>query len=139
MKKQKHVIAFALVLMLCLSICGNALAASDGSISTKQAGGSCYINHSGKSVSYGGNSSSAQIEDTISVRVKLMEKQSDGTWKQVGSTAYDSETNSSYVAASGSYTVSGGHYYKVVATHYSLKNGVGHTTQSTTSSIWIGA
>jgi hypothetical protein len=136
---KRRLISYALVLALCLSICGNALAANASTVSTKQAGGSCYINHSGKSVSYGGNSSSAQVEDTISVRVKLMEKQSDGTWRQVGNTAYSSKSNSSYVTAGKSYTVSGGHYYKVVATHYSLKNGVGHTTTSTTSSVWIGA
>lgn len=106
---KRRLISYALILMLCLSICGNALAANAGTVSTKQASGNCYISHSGKSVTYTGFSSSSQTEDKISVKVKLMEKQSDGSWAQVGSTAYKSENSSSYVTATGTYTVAGGH------------------------------
>lgn len=138
---KRHVASLLLIFLLCFSICGYSLAqdSEPASASTKQANGNCYISHAGKSVTYSGYSSSAQTEDTISVKVKLMEKQSDGTWKQVGSSAYKSEDNDTYVSTAKTYSVAGGHYYKVVATHYSIKNGTSHTTQSSTSSVWIGA
>jgi len=116
--------------MICLSVSGSALAA------TRQAAGSCSMSVSGKSVSYSGYSSSAQTEDTISVTVRLMEKRG-STWYQVGSTAYNSLNDADFVSAGSSKTVTGGYYYKVVATHYSLKDGVGRTVTSQTAERWI--
>ena len=127
---KRKILCCMLALMICLSVSGSALAA------TRQAAGSCSMSVSGKSVSYSGYSSSVQTEDTISVKVKLMEKRG-STWYQVGSAAYNSLNDADFVSAGRSKTVTGGHYYKVVATHYSLKNGVGRTVTSQTSERWI--
>lgn len=130
---NKRIICCLLALMICFTVCGTALAAD-----ARQAYGRCSMSNSGKNVSYSGYSSSLQIEDTISVTVKLMEKRG-SSWYQVGSRAYSSLNNSDYVSAGSSFTVDGGHYYKVVASHYSLKDGTGRTVGSETSEKWISA
>lgn len=66
---KKKLFCIALVLVLCLSAYSAAFAA------TRQASGYCFMNNSGRSVSFGGYSSSAQTEDTIGVTIILWEKE----------------------------------------------------------------
>ena len=62
---KKKLFCIALVLALCLSAYSAAFAA------TRQASGYCFMTNSGRSVSFGGYSSSAQTEDTIGVTIIL--------------------------------------------------------------------
>ena len=114
---------------LCLSICTAALAA------TRQAGGSCYMSNTGRSVSFSGYSESAQAEDTIGITVILWEQRGT-TWYEVAR-ASSQLRNTDYADASGTKTVEGGHYYKVTGTHTSSKNGISYSVTSETSSRWI--
>ena len=126
---KKRILSLVLILIMCLSICTAALAA------TRQAGGRCYMNNTGRSVSFGGYSTSAQTEDTIGITVILWEQR--GTiWYEVAR-ASSQQRNTDYVDASGTKTVEGGHYYKVTGTHTSSKNGTSYSGTSETSSKWI--
>ncbi len=126
---KKRTLCLALIFIMCLSICTAALA------TTRQAGGRCYLNNTGRSVSFSGYSTSAQTEDTIGITVIL--------WKQRGATWYEVARASSqlqytdFVDAAGTKTVEGGHYYKVTGTHTSSKNGTSYSGTSETSSKWI--
>ena len=126
---KKRILSLALILILCLSICTAALAA------TRQAGGRCYMNNTGRSVSFGGYSTSAQTEDSIGITVILWEKRGI-TWHEVAR-ASNKLKDADFVAASGNETVDGGHYYKVTGTHTSSKNGTNYSGTSETSSKWI--
>lgn len=110
---KKRILSLALILILCLSICTAALAA------TRQAGGSCYMSNTGRSVSFSGYSESAQAEDTIGITVILWEQRGT-TWYEVAR-ASSQLRNTDYADASGTKTVDGGHYYKVTGTHTSSK------------------
>ncbi len=126
---KKRTLYLALILILCLSICTAALAA------TRQAGGRCYLNNTGRSVSFSGYSTSAQTEDTIGIAVILWEQRG-ATWYEVAR-ASNQLQNTDFVDAAGTKTVEGGHYYKVTGTHTSSKNGKSYSVTSETSSRWI--
>ncbi len=126
---KKRLFCIALTLILCFATYTVAFAA------TRQASGYCFMNNSGRNVSFGGYSSSAQTEDTIGVTVILWEKR--GTkWYEIAR-ASDQLPNTDYVDASGTKTVEGGHFYKVTGIHTSSKNGTGYSTTSTTAERWI--
>lgn len=124
---KKRLICCTVVLLLCLSIGGMALA--------RQAKGSCAMSKSGRSVSFSGNSNSAQTEDSIGVLVQLMEKRGT-TWYEVAR-ASNSAKNTDYVSTSDSKTVTGGYYYKVIGTHTSAKGGASYSGSSETPEVWI--
>lgn len=126
---KKRILSLVLILIMCLSICTAALAA------TRQAGGSCYMSNTGRSVSFSGYSESAQAEDTIGITVILWEQRGT-TWYEVARTSSQLR-NTDYADASGTKTVDGGHYYKVTGTHTSSKNGTSYSVTSETSSKWI--
>jgi hypothetical protein len=126
---KKRILSLVLILIMCLSICTAALAA------TRQAGGSCYMSNIGRSVSFSGYSESAQAEDTIGITVILWEQRGT-TWYEVAR-ASSQLRNTDYADASGTKTVEGGHYYKVTGTHTSSKNGISYSVTSETSSRWI--
>lgn len=90
---KKRILSLALILILCLSICTAALAA------TRQAGGRCYFDNTGRSVSFGGYSTSAQTEDTIGITVILWEQRGT-TWYEVAR-ASSQLRNTDYADASG--------------------------------------
>ncbi len=137
---QKRFLFIILALMLSLAVGSTAVAdawdSSDVSYSTRQASGYCWINNSGRKVTYSGQSISGIIEDQISVSVSLNEYRN-GSWYQVGPGIGDLEYNSDYAYASGSYTVNGGHYYKVTAIHTSVTGSYSHSETSETSAVWI--
>lgn len=126
---KKRILSLVLILIMCLSICTAALAA------TRQAGGSCYMSNTGRSVSFSGYSESAQAEDTIGITVILWEQRGT-TWYEVAR-ASSQLRNTDYADASGTKTVEGGHYYKVTGTHTSSKNGVINSGTSETAKGWI--
>lgn len=126
---KKRTLCLVLILIMCLSICTAALAA------TRQAGGRCYLNNTGRSVSFSGYSTSAQTEDTIGITVILWEQRG-ATWYEVAR-ASNQLQNTDFVDAAGTKTVDGGHYYKVTGTHTSSKNGTSYSVTSETSSRWI--
>lgn len=68
---KKRILSLAFILILCFSIYTAALAI------TRQAGGSCYMKNTGRSVSFSGYSESAQTEDSIGITVILWEKKRD--------------------------------------------------------------
>lgn len=136
---RKHFCIIALILIFCLAVSSHAVAEDwSGSMpyTTEQAYGNCWLSHSGRSVTYSGTSTSGSIEDQISVAVSLLEY-NNGVWSQVGPGVSDLNYNSDYAYASGSYTVSGGHYYKVSAIHTSRTGSYSHTETSETSAVWI--
>ena len=126
---KKRILFLVLILILCFSIYTAALAI------TRQAGGSCYMKNTGRSVSFSGYSESAQTEDSIGITVILWEKRGI-TWHEVAR-ASNKLKDADFVAASGNKTVDGGHYYKVTGTHTSSKNGTNYSGTSETSSKWI--
>ena len=126
---KKRILSLVLILIMCLSICTAALAA------TRQAGGSCYMSNTGRSVSFSGYSESAQAEDTIGITVILWEQRGT-TWYEVAR-ASSQLRNTDYTDASGTKTVEGGYYYKVTGTHTSSKNGVIYSGTSETAKRWI--
>lgn len=126
---KKRTLCLVLILIMCLSICTAALAA------TRQAGGRCYLNNTGRSVSFSGYSTSAQTEDTIGITVILWEQRG-ATWYEVAR-ASNQLQNTDFVDAAGTKTVDGGHYYKVTGTHTSSKNGTSYSGTSESSSKWI--
>lgn len=95
----------------------------------------CNIGNSGRTVNYSGYTRSTETEDTISVTIKLMEKR-DSVWYRIG-TYSKSLNNTNYVSKSGSVTVTGGHYYKLITTHSFEKDGVYSETKTTSAVIWI--
>lgn len=95
----------------------------------------CSISHSGRTVNYSGYTRSTQTEDTIGVTIKLMEKR-DSVWYRIG-TYSKSLDNANYVSKTGSTTVTGGHYYKLITTHSFETNGVYSETKTTSAEIWI--
>lgn len=108
---------------------------SEAQASTKGATGSCSLSCTGKSVKFRGTSSSAVSEDVIMVKISLQELR-DGAWYGIANTS-KTENKSSNAYASKSYTVSGGHYYRVVAIHYSKTGSTVTTSSSQTNSTWI--
>lgn len=126
---KKRILSLVLILIMCFSICTAALAA------TRQAGGRSYFDNTGRSVSFGGYSTSAQTEDSIGITVILWKKRGT-TWHEVAR-ASNKLKDADFVAASGNKAVDGGHYYKVTGTHTSSKNGTNYSGTSETSSKWI--
>ncbi len=126
---KKRILSLVLILIMCLSICTAAIAA------TRQACVSSNMSNTGRSVSFSGYSESAQAEDTIGITVILWEQRGT-TWYEVAR-ASSQLRNTDYVDASGTKTVEGGHYYKVTGTHTSSKNGVIYSGTSETAKRWI--
>ena len=126
---NKRILSLLLAVLMVFGICSVGLAAP------RSAGGACTMGVSGRTVTYTGESDSEQIEDFISITVTLWEKRG-SVWYQVDSTS-KSATNSDYVYTSDSFTVDGGHYYKVSATYYVRTNGVSYSSGSETASRWI--
>ena len=124
-----------LIVAILLLLTSIALPIVEVHAATMSALGSCYLSPSGTSVTFGGKTESSKTEDTIQVTVKLWEKR-DGTWYEISSVS-KSKTNAIRVTASKTVTVSGGHYYKVTATHFSQTGTVTSTSSSSTSPRWI--
>jgi len=129
--KRKMILTVAALLLL-LAI---ALPITQANAAAKMALGSCYLSPSGKSVTFGGSTESATSEDTIRVTATLWE-QRNGTWYYISSVS-KTKQKSIKVTASKTVTVSGGHNYKVTATHFSQTGSVTSTSSSSTSSRWI--
>lgn len=129
---KKRVVLFLAVLLLLASVCWPAAEAHATVMSVH---GECGITASGKSVTFSGTTSSAKNEDTIQVTITLWE-QRDGQWYAISS-ATKAKENAIFVAKSKTVTVSGGHYYKVTASHYVQTGSTSNSTTSSTSSIWI--
>ena len=129
---KKRVFCLALVAILCLSVASTSLASV---ISPRQAFGSSSMSSTGRTVSFAGYSSSAQIEDVIGVTITLWELRG-STWYKVGGASKEIQ-NGDYVSTTGSQTVTGGYYYKVTGTHYSQKDGKSYSVTSETASKWI--
>jgi len=126
---KKRILSLLLAAIMCFGVCSIVLAAP------RSATGSCSMSVSGRTVTYAGESYSASIEDFISVKICLWEKNGN-VWYEVDSVT-QTATNSDYVDAFASFTVEGGHYYQVSATHYIRSNGTGYSSTSQTSSRWI--
>ena len=126
---KKRILSLLLAAIMCFGVCSVVLAAP------RSATGNCTMGVSGRTVTYTGESYSATTEDFISVKICLWEKHGN-VWYEVDSVT-KSATNSDSVYASESFTVEGGYYYKVSATHYSRSNGTGYSSTSETSSRWI--
>lgn len=128
---------FTLLLAVLLLFVAIVLPVSETFAAVKNAGGNCFIGPTGKSVSYGGSTSSADDEDEIQVTVILYEKRS-GKWYEIGRlsrTDYDTD----YVSVSTTVTVTGGHYYKVTSTHYTRTGTTESNSSGSTGEYWIPA
>lgn len=126
---KKRILSLILTAIMCFGVCSVVLAAP------RSAGGNCTMGVSGRTVTYTGQSYSPTPEDFISVKICLWEKNGN-VWYEVDSVT-QTATNSDFVDASASFTVEGGHYYQVSATHYIRSNGTGYSSTSQTSSRWI--
>ena len=129
--KKKMVISMAVLLLLTAIVF--PMAEARGAM--MDATGGCNISHVGKTVTIGGYTSSTDDEDTIRVIISLQEK-IDGKWYTL-TVKSKTEKNTDFVSVSKDYTVSGGHYYRVYATHYAKTGTVVCTTSSWTGSLWI--
>lgn len=132
MKRKMIVLAAALLLLVLIS-----LPISEARAAVMNAGGYSFLSPSGKSVSFGGSTSSGGDEDEIRVTVILYEKRS-GSWYEiarVSKTDYDTD----YVEKSTTVSVAGGHYYKVTSSHYTRTGTVTSTSSGSTSEYWIPA
>lgn len=130
MKRKMIVVVVALLLLTSV-----VFPISEARAATKEAGGSCFMTPTGKSVEFGGTTSSGDDEDEIRITAILYE-QRNGTWHEisrVSKTKYDTD----FVSASKTVTVSGGHYYKVTCTHYTRTGSIESTSNGQTSSCWI--
>ena len=102
MKRKMIVLAAALLLLVSVVI-----PASEARAAMKDAYGSCFLTPSGKSVTFGGKTSSANVEDTIEVSATLWE------------------------------LISGGYYYKVTAHHFAQTGSTSSSSNTHTSNTWI--
>lgn len=130
MKRKMNVMIAALLLLVSV-----VLPISKARASMMNVTGDCSFSNSGRNVTFGGETDSGKVEDEIGVTAILWEKQGN-TWvevSRVSKTRYDSD----YVDTDKSYSITGGHYYKVTATHYTCTNGVTSTGSSHTGSFWI--
>ena len=131
--KKKAVVFLAMLLFL-VSVC---LPIAEAHAAIKEAAGNGFMSVSGKAVTFGGNTFSSSAEDIIRITAILLE-QRDGSWHEVdrvGKTKY----NASYVSASKTTTVSGGHYYRVKVIHYTKTGTVEISSSSYTAKQWIPA
>lgn len=131
-KMKKRMITMVAVLLLLVSI---MLPITEARAAMLSLLGSSTMTPAGKSVTFGGSSVSSVTEDTIKVSSTLWEQRS-GTWYAVSSVTKTKE-NAVQVSASKTYTVSGGHYYRVTSTHTSKTGATTHTATSSTASRWI--
>jgi hypothetical protein len=129
--RKKMVISMALLLLLAAIVFPMAEARA----AMMDATGSCGMSRVGKSVTFSGLTLSSDDEDVIRVTITLQEKR-DGVWHGVSSKSRTKE-NTDLVTASKTYTVSGGHYYRVYATHYAKTGNVESSTTSWTEQVWI--
>ena len=130
MKRKMIVLAAALLLLVSVVI-----PASEARAAMKDAYGSCFLTPSGKSVTFGGKTSSANVEDTIEVSATLWELRN-GAWYAIASVS-KSEQNSKSAKASKTVTVSGGYYYKVTAHHFAQTGSTSSSSNTHTSNTWI--
>ena len=130
MKKKMIVMVAALLLLVAI-----VLPVAEAQAAMMDVNGECTFNHSGRNVTYGGLTESGKTEDTIRVTVILWEKRS-GTWYEVDRKT-KTKTNSDIVETEKDFTVTGGYYYKVTATHYTCTNGVSASGSSSIGSFWI--
>ena len=130
MKRKMIVMVAALPLLVSV-----VLPVSEARAAMMDATGSCGMTRVGKSVTFSGRTSSGDDEDIIRVTITLQEKR-DGIWYGVSSKTVTDE-NTDLVTASKTYTVSGGHYYRVYATHYAKTGAIVSTSSSNTESVWI--
>lgn len=131
--KKRMVVALAALLLLAAV----AFPVAEARAEMMNLLGSSNMTPTGKSVQFGGNSISSITEDTITVTSTLWEKR-DGTWHAVSSVT-KTKGNASQVSASKTYTVAGGHYYKVTSVHTSQTGAVSNTVTTSTASTWIPA
>ena len=129
--KKKMVISMALLLLLAAIV----FPVAEARAATMNATGSCGMSRVGKSVTFSGLTSSNDDEDIIRVTITLQEKR-DGVWHGVSSKS-KTEENTDLVTASKTYTVTGGHFYRVYATHYTKTGTVICTSSSDTEPVWI--
>lgn len=132
MKRKMIVVVAALLLLTSV-----AFPIAEARAATMEAGGSCFMTPTGKSVEFGGTTSSGDDEDVIRITAILYE-QRNGTWHEVARVS-KTKYNNYFVSASKSVTVSGGHYYKVTSTHYVKTGSNESTSHGHTSSYWIDA
>lgn len=131
-KMKKKLVVTVAVLLLLVSI---ILPVAEARAAMMNAVGSCSMFRTGKCVTFSGCTTSVDDEDTIRVVITLQEKR-DGTWHGVSSKT-KTDHNTDYVTTTKDYTVSGGHYYRVHATHYVKTGDVVSTSSSNTASTWI--
>lgn len=129
--KRKMVVMVAALLLLA----SVALPIIEARAAMMDATGGCNISHVGKNVTFSGHTSSTYDEDTIRVTITLQEKR-DGTWHGIASKT-KTEQDADFVTTTKDYTVSGGHYYRVYASHYAKTGDVVSTSSSWTGSMWI--
>lgn len=129
--KRRMIVTIAALLLFASIV----LPVSEARAAVMNIHGECSISHSGRNVSYWGVTDSGKTEDTIRVTIILWE-QRNGTWYEVNRKT-KTETYSDSVEAEKEYTVSGGYYYKVTATHYVCTNNVSSNGSTSTGSVWI--
>lgn len=97
--------------------------------------GSSGISSNGKSVTYSAVTTSAQVEDIITVTAFLQEYRN-GIWYDISSVARTKYYTVS-VTTSRIVTVSGGHYYRTRGVHTTTNDGVIKSKTSYSPRIWV--
>lgn len=160
MRKAKKMIA-SVLLLACLVLTAVPASAADellgtvvdGSLLTEEteAVGYAYPKLRGKYFAYGsgsvsidgvrqvglgGTTAAYQNVDQLYVTV-FLQRLVDGSWKHVLSMGPKYGYNASFVSNSGSYSVSGGYYYRAYGHHTVKHNGTSEFVPSCSNGIWV--
>ena len=105
---------------------GTYLASGTGSI----------LNLGGRKVQISGSTNCHRISDEVRVTLSLQRLEG-GSWVYVNSLSPVSAYNTSRVSTSGTFSVTGGYYYRVHGSHTAKKGNVSETCSSNSDGIWI--
>jgi hypothetical protein len=130
---MKKLIVLLIVAMVMFCFAGTAFA--DGMSPMGTPAGTAGISSSGRNVTYSAITTSAEIEDIITVTAFLQEYRS-GTWYDISSVA-NTKYNTVSVSTSRTVAVSGGHYYRTRGIHTTTNDGVLKTTTSYSPQQWV--
>lgn len=161
MKQKRIKIMMSVLLLLCtLFYSMNVLAADnqlgniiDGSLLTEDLestgitqsvargaflsyGSGTIANNGNRSVSISGQTVCYSTCDKVKVTLHL-QRLVGNSWVNVATYGPITATNSSYVSASKSYSVTGGYYYRVKGGHVAIEGGSNEAVTSFTNGVWI--
>ena len=93
-------------------------------------------NLGGRQVYLSGSTNCHRVSDEVKITLTLQRLEG-GSWVYVNSLSPVSAYNTYTVSASGTFSVTGGYYYRVHGSHTAKKGNVSETCSSNSDGIWI--